>query len=150
MSDVTIFSMHSAHRLRATSALQHPNIVATLSAKFKLPAAGTYISSSHPFSADAAHVWLVQEFCNGGNLKEAVKDQMLCSPALAAPLLPVMGLLRGVAQGLAHMHAAGMHHTMVTAESVLLKVCSTSASCVAGVVFTALCCMFWRSRQWAA
>ena len=116
MQDARALRAPSARALRATSALQHPNIVGTLSAKLQVlePAA---------WPQQCGNLWLVQEFCNGGTLQEAMRDGMLRAPALPAPLLPVMALLRGAAQGLAALHAAGRPHGALTADEILLKVC---------------------------
>ena len=73
-----------------------------------------------------AHAWLSRAWCNGGTLRAALHQGALRAPPLAAPLAPALAMLRGVAAGVAAMHASGVPLPASLLDCVFLQVCCLS------------------------
>jgi serine/threonine protein kinase len=68
-------------------------------------------------------VWIVQEYCDGGTLNDAVdRGWLRAARAAAAPpaLAAVAATAAEVAAALAHLHAAGILHGDLNGGNVLL------------------------------
>ena len=65
----------------------------------------------------------VQEYCNGGSLRAAVADGMFTAQTLPHRWEPVMGVLRGIAEGMAYVHSKRVCHGDLNPANVLLKAC---------------------------
>lgn len=108
-------------KLTAASLLEHANLVTTHS---------LHISVQQPGAPAAGPVAarLVQEFCNGGSLQDALDDGMFRPPALPKPLPAMLAMLKGTAEAMAHAHAHGVAHGQLTGHDILLKVCTSSCT----------------------
>ena len=86
----------SAARVLTAVRMRHPHITTVYAARLRPP----------HMDALTAHAWLTHDWCAGGTLRAACEQGFLCAPCVKAPLAPLVALLRGVAEGLAAMHAA--------------------------------------------
>ena len=64
----------------------------------------------------------MQEFCNGGSVADVVDSGALRSSRLPRRWDAVFGLLRGIADGMDHMHGKRICHGDLNPANVLLKV----------------------------
>ena len=64
----------------------------------------------------------VQEYCNGGSLRAAINSGLFRPPKLKHRWEPVMGVLRGIAEGMAYVHSKRICHGDLNPANVLLKV----------------------------
>ena len=62
----------------------------------------------------------VQEFCNGGSLRQAVARGLFGS-ALPHRWRPILSILEGIANGMDYMHAKRICHGDLNPNNVLLK-----------------------------
>eukprot|EP00892_Ulva_mutabilis_P009188 jgi/Ulvmu1/6641/UM003_0279.1 len=65
--------------------------------------------------------YLVQEFCNGGSLREAVACGFFTVDAMPRRWGPLMLVLADIAGGMAHMHAKRICHGDLNPSNILLK-----------------------------
>lgn len=84
--------------LALLSSLEHPNILAVLDRSV----------------ADEPDPFLVLPYMEGGNLRSLLEGRSYCPPAMLVPLL------RQVAAGVDHAHAAGIIHGDIKPENTLL------------------------------
>ena len=110
----------SAARLLTAVRMRHPHVTTVYAARLRPP----------HMDALTAHAWLTHDWCAGGSLRNASEKGLLCAPCVKAPLAPLLALLRGMAEGLAAMHAARLTLTAPLWDCVLLQVCSV---CVLGL-----------------
>jgi serine/threonine protein kinase len=66
----------------------------------------------------------MQEFCNGGSVAEAVDAGCFTSRDMPQRWDPVLWLLRGITEGVDHMHSKRICHGDLNPSNVLLKVCA--------------------------
>ena len=64
----------------------------------------------------------VQEYCNGGSLREAVQRGLFRSGSLRSRFAMLMTILCHVADGIAYMHSKRICHGDLNPSNVLLKV----------------------------
>ena len=64
----------------------------------------------------------VQEFCNGGSLREAVSGGLLSHEKLPRRWKPLMKLLTGIASGMQYVHSKRILHGDLNPSNILLKV----------------------------
>ena len=128
-------------RLRAATALRHPNLVVVHSTHVQPVHTGTrsgQLGSANVAQAQpaVAHAWLVREFCLGGPLLPAlVRVLQGCAVDAAArcddsgstravpPLLPLLAVFLDLARGLAAMHAAGLTLPSKLEDCAYMQVC---------------------------
>lgn len=72
----------------------------------------------------------VQEYCNGGSLRAAINAGLFRHPKMKHRWEPVMGVLRGIAEGMAYVHSKRICHGDLNPANVLLKVRTDVASLV--------------------
>ena len=65
----------------------------------------------------------MQEFCNGGSLREAVASGCFTVEVMPRRWGPLMLVLGDIAGGMAHMHAKRICHGDLNPSNILLKVC---------------------------
>ena len=102
----------SAARLLTAVRMRHPHVTTVYAARLRPP----------HMNALTAHAWLTHDWCAGGSLRAASEQGLLCAPCIKAPLAPLLALLRGVAEGLAAMHAARLTLSAPLWDCVLLQV----------------------------
>eukprot|EP00892_Ulva_mutabilis_P010030 jgi/Ulvmu1/739/UM010_0112.1 len=95
--------------------LGHSNIVATYNHDVRV------VSPAGSQELDVCKIYLIQEYCNGGSLRAAVADGMFTSQTLPQRWEPVMGVLRGIAEGMAYVHSKRICHGDLNPANVLLK-----------------------------
>jgi serine/threonine protein kinase len=66
--------------------------------------------------------YLVQEFCNGGTLRQAVNEGLFTSRRLPARWEPILNILRGVAAAMQFVHDRRICHGDLNPSNILLKV----------------------------
>ena len=108
----------AAAALAAATALRHPHLVPTHSLALSRTA------ESRPLSARIVH-----ECCSGGRLQAALDGGALAPPVQTRPFAAVMSILRGVASGLRHMHAAGIAHGSLSPATIFLSVRPSAPAC---------------------
>ena len=64
----------------------------------------------------------MQEFCNGGSLREAVSSGAFSSETLPKRWKPLMKLLMGIAGGMEYVHGKRILHGDLNPSNILLKV----------------------------
>ena len=64
----------------------------------------------------------VQEFCNGGSLRQALEKRHFTAARMPARWAPTMAILRGTAAGMAYMHSKRICHGDLNPSNILLKV----------------------------
>jgi serine/threonine protein kinase len=67
----------------------------------------------------------VQEYCNGGSLRQAVNQGLFTSARLRRRWQPLMKILMGIAAGMAYVHSKRICHGDLNPSNVLLKVRSS-------------------------
>ena len=63
----------------------------------------------------------LQEFCNGGSLRDALAGGAFRTQSLPQRWLPLLAILRDVARGMAYMHAKRICHGDLNPSNVLFK-----------------------------
>ena len=81
----------------------------------------------------------MQEFCNGGSLRQAISRGMF-GKRLRWRWQPIVASLQGIASGMDYMHAKRICHGDLNPNNVLLKVRSLSA-CACAVLPSRLACV---------
>jgi tRNA A-37 threonylcarbamoyl transferase component Bud32 len=71
---------------------------------------------------DSPRVAWLQEFCNGGSLRQALVSGALQSPALRRRWPVVTGVLADIADGMHHIHGKRICHGDLNPSNILLKV----------------------------
>jgi serine/threonine protein kinase len=71
--------------------------------------------------AQLEFVWL-QEYCNGGSLREAIQKGLFTSKRLPNRFAVIMTLLCHIADGIQYMHSKRICHGDLNPSNVLLKV----------------------------
>jgi serine/threonine protein kinase len=69
----------------------------------------------------AAATARVQEFCNGGSLRDALQRRYFTDERLKQRWAPVTGILIGVAKGMEYIHGKRICHGDLNPSNVLLK-----------------------------
>lgn len=64
----------------------------------------------------------VQEFCEGGTLKDALEGGLLTAEVLPRRWDVLIGVLRDVAAGMDYMHASRVCHGRLNPSNILFKV----------------------------
>ena len=64
----------------------------------------------------------MQEFCNGGTLRQALQRRYFCPTRPGARWPLVSGVLRGIAEGMAYVHSKRICHGDLNPSNILLKV----------------------------
>ncbi|KXZ43012.1 hypothetical protein GPECTOR_107g157 [Gonium pectorale] len=104
------------------SSMARTGSAATANASAAVPSSGM----SKPFSSnlpDVYQLYILQEFCSGGSIKEALEPWGALSGGLragASSAAAILHLAFQVACGLRHVHAAGIVHGDISAGNVLL------------------------------
>ncbi|KXZ56488.1 hypothetical protein GPECTOR_1g437 [Gonium pectorale] len=112
------------------ASLDHPNVVATYAYDVRplgeQPGDGGDEAGSDPrigSNPDVFQLHILQEFCSGGSLKEALESRGVLGGGVLAGGVSAAVALRlafDVAAGLRHVHATGIVHGDVSAGNVLL------------------------------
>eukprot|EP00892_Ulva_mutabilis_P006168 jgi/Ulvmu1/3923/UM018_0146.1 len=96
------------------SNLVHANVVATYAHDVRA------VRNSHGAEVGVYELCLIQEFCNGGSLQEALSGGAF-GRQLWPRWLSILSLLHGIASGLAYMHANRICHADLNPNNVFLK-----------------------------
>ena len=64
----------------------------------------------------------VQEFCNGGTLRQALQREYFSGRRLRRRWGPIMHMLTGIAHGMAYVHSMRIIHGDLNPSNILLKV----------------------------
>ncbi|KAI8472037.1 MAG: hypothetical protein J3K34DRAFT_520076 [Monoraphidium minutum] len=117
-----------------TASVSHPNVVATLSYDLQPLAAhgGGGLSVFGAPGSEQVSDWklfLVQEFCNGGSLRQAVDGRLvLWDEAAGGPnMREILSAALDIATGMEHIHSKQIVHGDLTPNNVLLHVVRTPA-----------------------
>ena len=161
---------HTETCISAAQRLSHPNVVATLAYRLckhhdspavspgprkrapghpllvalamKSPRGG---GAETPADTQASHsLYLFQEFCNGGSLKEAIARRALAPPALRRRWAPLMSVVKGVAGGMGYLHRMRVCHSRLSPACVLFQV--SADACVASLHLATCAFSAWASR----
>ena len=65
----------------------------------------------------------VQEFCNGGSLRQLLSRGYMAPRRLQRRWLALIGILRGIVEGMEYVHSKRICHGDLNPNNVLLKVC---------------------------
>eukprot|EP00892_Ulva_mutabilis_P000885 jgi/Ulvmu1/10798/UM069_0033.1 len=96
------------------SNLVHPSIVATYWHDVRT------VSNARGLELGIFKLCLVQEFCNGGSLRNAISRGMF-GPRLRWRWQPIMTALKDIAAGMDYMHAKRICHGDLNPNNILLK-----------------------------
>ena len=66
--------------------------------------------------------YLIQEFCNGGSLADALAAGMFASTRMSTRWRLIVHVLMGIARGMGHMHSKRITHGDLNPANVLFKV----------------------------
>ena len=67
--------------------------------------------------------YLIQEYCNGRSLRDALQRGYFTAEQMAQRWQPTMAVLRGVAGGMSYIHSKRICHGDLNPANVLFKVC---------------------------
>eukprot|EP00892_Ulva_mutabilis_P006166 jgi/Ulvmu1/3921/UM018_0144.1 len=109
------------------SNLVHSNIVATYWHDVRT------VSDAHGLELGIFKLCLVQEFCNGGSMRQAIARGVF-GPSLRRRWRPIMSILEDIASGMDYMHAKRICHGDLNPNNVLLKFNPAMCSDVAAAV----------------
>eukprot|EP00803_Ostreobium_quekettii_P009339 evm.model.scf_518.3 EVM.evm.TU.scf_518.3 scf_518:26975-29263(-) len=119
-----------------SSSVAHKNIVQTYAYNFKRLEASSlttdFIASKQPSKTNPAtnntqvmvdwKLYIVQEFCDGGSLRECLDDRRLLSRDGLPKLPALLEIGQGVASGLNHLHTQhNIVHGDLSSKNILLK-----------------------------
>jgi serine/threonine protein kinase len=72
----------------------------------------------------------VQEFCNGGSLRDALTKGLFRTQHMPQRWLPLMHVLTNIANGMVYIHGRRICHGDLNPSNLLFKVCSFPPSCL--------------------
>ena len=105
--------------------LSHPNIVQTYAYTVKKVKATAERSPSHASSTAPSMNWkiyMVQEYCEGGTLLQAMERRAFLQPVSLLPDLgSILQTALDIAQGMSHLHNQNIIHGDLTAKNILLR-----------------------------
>lgn len=128
-------SARVAQEAAISESLNHANVVDThahdihsvqdpfsIASLFKTPTSGSDDEQARPDGlVQVLRFVMVQEYCNGGTVAAAIADGMFCTGSMPLRWSPLMGILRDVAAGMRHVHAANICHGDLSPMNILLK-----------------------------
>ena len=98
---------------------------------------------SQPEDSSSEHglykFYVIQEYCNGGSLSEAVAEGCFAAGALKRRWQGILSLLKDIAEGMDYIHSCRICHGDLSPSHILLKVRRLFSGCLLMSCFLCSC-----------
>eukprot|EP00803_Ostreobium_quekettii_P000292 evm.model.scf_158.4 EVM.evm.TU.scf_158.4 scf_158:36980-48133(-) len=126
------FHQQAIREVAITSGLAHPNVVCTYSYDIKRLQPGSLEARVQGLKNKSGvnildsyvdwKLFIIQEYCEKGTLRVALRDRAFLDPQTEAPdLKSLLEIAMGIAKGMHHIHSKNILHGNLKPSNVLLK-----------------------------